>query len=1107
MLRLAVMSVLLACVAVRADDIDELKMKLRSNPGLTPQLGDNRLAEVEPSPEALGLGSRLSEAFAAGGAPRSGPGVATVAPDERQQQSLARLRAKAGPDLTVRWRRENATAAQIRGGILQSAATGLLPADAHRRSEITARRFLNDHADLLRIKAPDQELQLTTRVEGDAGGTHVRFTQWHRGVPVWPTGMSVHLDARGDAVLFDGAYIPTPADIDTTPLVDAAEARRRALAALDGKLVWELSEPVLIVFGPLDGEPRLGWRIEASSGLAQAWLLVIDARTGDVLHRVNRVCHAGVTGSGKDLEGQVRKLNVWAEGGAHYLIDTSKTMFQSASNPITDPKGAITIVDAANKSINALKLNEVVNITSPTPDGWTIPDGVSAAYNFSVTYDYFLQQHARNSLDGRGGNITAIVRINEYDNASWNGNLAIMLFGNAKPYASALDVVGHELVHGLTQNSAGLVYENQSGAMNESFSDIFGEMTEAWSVGQPDWKMGTKLNKVFRDFKNPGAITIAGLNRPYPSKMSEFVDLPNTDDADHGGVHINSSIFNHAFYLVAEGVDGGVGIRDAEKIFYRCLTQHLQPQSQFIDARLGCLSAAEALFGANSTQARKTAAAFDAVEIFDRPETPAPAPTPAVQGPDATLFVYFDMLSFGYNLGRRESAQGDSPVGFVLAEVIRPARPAVSGDGSGAMFISEDFDLCTVETANPLSRQCLGFSGFVHAIALSPDQHFAAFVLRDPTSGQPDNKINVVDLVKNTSRTFQLLAPVLDGSPVDEVLYADSMTFSTDGAVLFYDAVSRLKFGGGPTVERWSIYSFNLATEKISVIVPPLEGLDTGNPAIGRTGNRYISFDAISRATKKSSVLVLDLFTGDAGVIGEVPDGIGYPAFTGDDTALVYAAPDPQATISGFSLFQQPLSANRVAPQGARSLLYQDAALGVIYRRGTFVGVNSPPVANITTPVSGARFTMPATVNIAVTASDADGSVAMVEFYDGSVKLGEAAQAPFAFSWPNAPEGTHRLIARAHDNLGAVADSAPIEITVAGAGGGAMQLSGEWTGGGAFRIRLNAAQGGYTLEKSEDMRAWRTAGVLNIGAGGAASLDDAEPPRTGNALFYRARRN
>lgn len=445
-----------------------------------------------------------------------------------------------------------------------------------------------------------------------------------------------------------------------------------------------------------------------------------------------------------------------------------------------------------------------------------------------------------------------------------------MLFGTVQPYAGALDVVGHELTHGLTENSANLVYENQSGALNESFSDIFGEMVEAHVDGQPDWKMGTRLTKIFRDFKNPGALIIEGANRPYPSKMSEFLQLPNTNDADHGGVDLNSSIINHCFWLLAEGLPGAIGRRDAERIFFRTLTQHLQAQSQFVDTRLGAIAAAGALFGADSTPGPQNRRGLRCRRDLRRPESPAPTPVPVVSGPDSTLFIGADFFG-DLTLYRQETAQGDTQNGSDFADGIGLSRPAVTGDGQLALFVGADYDLCLAETADPRSPGSASMSPDWSIRSPSPrTAGFGAFVFRDPNTGQPVNRISLINLADGSSRTFDLLAPAIDGVPVDGILHADSMTFSTDSQVLYYDARSRLRFGSGPTVERWSIYALHLETGKISIVVPPIEGIDTGNPAMGRAGNRYLVLDALVERTGNSSIFTLDLFSGNAAEVGVV---------------------------------------------------------------------------------------------------------------------------------------------------------------------------------------------------------------------------------------------
>src|SRR6185503_14337150 len=144
------------------------------------------------------------------------------------------------------------------------------------------------------------------------------------------------------------------------------------------------------------------------------------------------------------------------------------------------------------------------------------------------------------------------------------------------------------------------------------------------------------------DFIDPGSVSNGGVK--LPSKMSEYVQLPETEQGDKGGVHINSSINNHAYYLLVEGLSDPIGLSDGEKIFYRALTMHLQKQSQFIDMRFAAAASAEELFGADSKQVRKVKEAYDAVEIFDAPQTPTPTPIPTVSAPDSTLFLRVDPI-------------------------------------------------------------------------------------------------------------------------------------------------------------------------------------------------------------------------------------------------------------------------------------------------------------------------------------------------------------------------------------------------------------------------------------------------------------------------------
>lgn len=1050
-------------------------------------------------PRAITLGTALQKFLAVQGLP-----VAPALPP-RPLAALAAGPAGApvAPPAGEIYLRENRTVRQVRAASLAPPApAGLLLQAAGDRFERAARRFFAANPPLLQLDAPNAELAFERR-ENLEGGALLRFSQQYRGLRVWPGRLTAQFDANERLVCIDGAYVPTPRLPQLDPKLTAEEASRHALARLPREWHARTDPPELIVFALLGAAPRLAWKLDVLAGLDKAWRIVLDAADGRLLHQEPLVLDAGVPGSGVDLFGTSRALQVWQQGNTYVLLDTSKPMFAAGSDPLQNPRGVIKIGDAGGTPI--AQLNEFSFITSASPTSWTIPAAVSAAFNFSQTYDYFRERHNRNSLDDAGGNITAVVRVGNYDNASWHGNLSLMLFGEVKPFAGSLDVVGHELSHGVTEKTANLVYALQPGALNEAFSDIFGEMVEARARGQNDWLMGSELNGAFRNMKNPGALTIAGLNRPYPSKMSEFIELPNSDDADHGGVHLNSSIINHCFYLLAEGLPEAIGRSDAERIFYRTLAAHLQPQSQFIDCRLGAVASAEALFGADSPQARATARAFDAVEIFAAPSTPDPTPVPVVQGPDSSLFVYETF--FGLNLGRRETALSDPAEGTVFAIGVKKSRPAVTGDGASVLYVSENFDLCAASTANPADSGCLGFSGFVHSVAVSPDGALAAFVLRDPATGEPEGRISIVHLATSNTRTFTLVAPVVDGVAVDQVAYADAMSFSTDSTKLIYDAVSRVRFANGPALERWSLYALDLATERTEIVVPPLDGIDTGNPSPGRAGNRYLAFDARVNATGESGIVLLDLFSGQLNVVANSGAILGFPSLAGDESAVTFAAPNGNIFGSGVSLFQQRLAADRLGTIGVPQVWQSEAVLGVVYRRGTFSGTNALPSVSLTATI--ATVGPPATVQLQATVADTDGRVAWVEFFQGAQKIGETldpAAGTASFTWTGVAPGDYRFTARATDNLGGASDSAPILLAVGGGNGGPKPaIAAARLADGTLRLTVSGPPARYVIEQSVNLAAWTDYQTITV-VEASTSIADPRVPNSAGHLFYRVRR-
>ncbi len=245
---------------------------------------------------------------------------------------------------------------------------------------------------------------------------------------------------------------------------------------------------------------------------------------------------------------------------------------------------------------------------------------VDEAYDGSgATYDLYNEVYSRNSLDGNGLRLDSTVHYQQgYDNAFWNGQQ--MVYGDGDEdlpepqrifnrFTIAIDVIGHELTHGVTQYEAKLVYRDQPGALNESFSDVFGSLVKQRALGhtaaQADWLIGQGLltanvnGVALRSMKAPGTAyddPVLGKD-PQPAHMRDYKHVL----VDNGGVHINSGIPNHAFYVAAVEM-GGNAWEKAGRIWYIALRDKLGALSQFQDAARLTYQTAGELFGAGSLE-------------------------------------------------------------------------------------------------------------------------------------------------------------------------------------------------------------------------------------------------------------------------------------------------------------------------------------------------------------------------------------------------------------------------------------------------------------------------------------------------------------------------
>lgn len=455
--------------------------------------------------------------------------------------------------------------------------------------------------------------------------TTVKFRQYYRKIPVYGSLVTVEMEPNNELVAINSA-LGEPADVDPVATISPAQALEvvRGLAGPDAE--------------PLESVPRLhyyfhqeeqrwhlayiaenvpkvdrGGRVGPGAALELADY-VIDAHSGELLAELPRTQRAHMVSDALDELERQRKLTIWAD--------------PSGPSKLYDP---VLNVHTYNFGFGDVALRDFrlpgAYVVNP-PDPWE-PAAVSAHANASEVALFLRQVLSRNNLDNRGGPIVSTIncvyagesRGREWRNAAWTRNQMIygqrLVDGKLRSYAVATDVVAHEIFHGVTEKSARLEYRGESGALNESYSDIFGILISNFNeldIGRWNWQMGEDLEGTglpLRDLSDP-------TKHRQPAHMRDYRDLPLDRDHDSGGVHTNSGIHNKAAYNVMTAKDAqGAYVFDAKSLaalFYLALTQHLTPTSGFAHSRQALLLVARTLFRKDAARDVKLTAIDEAFE-------------------------------------------------------------------------------------------------------------------------------------------------------------------------------------------------------------------------------------------------------------------------------------------------------------------------------------------------------------------------------------------------------------------------------------------------------------------------------------------------------------
>jgi Zn-dependent metalloprotease len=498
---------------------------------------------------------------------------------------------------------------------------------------VVAKGYIQEHPDKVKGTSKDA-YQLVDTVESTNGATHVRFNRTYAGLPVLGGDLVVHLDAA-DKPEGQSVAQSAPVSVSTTPKVSSAAAAERARDEFAGRSVAKAGSPKLVV-DARQGKAVLAWRstvtgVQVDGQTPSRQIIVTDANTGKVRSADETILTPIKVGTATGQKAPAAKRGIAATGSGRGIFVGTVSLSTTGSG------SSYTMVDATHGNGRTCDLRNRTSGTCTTfadsDNSWgngTVSDrasaGVDAHYGAAKTFDYFKTSFGRQGIFDNGSGVPSRVHYgNSYVNAYWDGSQ--MTYGdgasNRAPLVE-LDVAGHEMSHGVTENSANLGYSGDVGGLNEATSDIFGTMVEFYANNPsdaPDFLIGEEIN-------------INGDGTPL-----RYMDDPRRDGASYAcwssavprsDPHYSSGVGNHFFFLLANGSGqstygnsptcngstvAGIGRAKAAAIWYKALTERMTSTETYAKARLDTVSAATTLYGASSAEVAAVKAAWSAVSV------------------------------------------------------------------------------------------------------------------------------------------------------------------------------------------------------------------------------------------------------------------------------------------------------------------------------------------------------------------------------------------------------------------------------------------------------------------------------------------------------------
>ena len=487
------------------------------------------------------------------------------------------------------------------------------------------------------LSAGELRVRLTREDALIPGRRHERLAQLYKGVPVFGGELVVQSDASGPITVFGTLY--EGIDLDVAPRLAPREAESLA-AARGGRPFGTRGGPQLVVLPKDGGGYRLAYRVRAAfEPKFDVRQLFFDGGTGELLLDYRDV-QTQAAGIGTGVLGDQQKMSVTPSGGSWQSNDRLRPPLISTYDFRFNLNRFILFL---NSDGPPSAIFDASDLGTDADNVWTDGALVDAHVFAGFTYDYYYKQLGRLGLDNANIAIHSITHALRRDdwrlystevvdsffaNAAYLGD-GIMYYGDGLPpnvtlggqhynyMSAALDIVAHELTHGVTDYSSSLIYQNESGALNEAFSDIMGTSVEFFmQPGKANYLLG-------EDAVTPGGGR--SMQNPMAFGDPDHYSIRYLGPLDNGGVHTNSGIANHAFYLAIEGgrhrlgaTVQGVGAANRlqiERVFYRAFTSFLTPSATFSQARAATIRAAQELYGAGSAAEAAVTQAWNAVGV------------------------------------------------------------------------------------------------------------------------------------------------------------------------------------------------------------------------------------------------------------------------------------------------------------------------------------------------------------------------------------------------------------------------------------------------------------------------------------------------------------